>query len=107
MRPVERADPAKATENVRDVRAEHAAVRMQLVQNDEPQVLEELHPLRVMGEDPGVEHVRVRDDDVTGAADGRAYGGWRVAVVGVGLEIDVDVLREALELGELVLRERL
>src|SRR5439155_4498721 len=48
-----------------------------------------------------------RDDDVTGTADGGADRGWRVAVVRVGLEVDVDVLREALELGKLILRERL
>src|SRR2546430_3380194 len=60
-----------------------------------------------MGKDAGVEHVRVRDYDMAGAADGRAYRGRRVAVVRVRLEIDVDVLREAHELGELILGERL
>jgi hypothetical protein len=46
-------------------------------------------------------------DDVTGAPDRGAHGGRRVAVVRVGLEVDVDVLRETLELGELILREGL
>jgi len=80
---------------------------VELVEHDVAQVLEELHPLRVMRKDPGVEHVRVRDDDVTGAADRGAHRGRRVAVVRVGLEVDVDVLREPLELRELVLSERL
>ena len=80
---------------------------MQLVENDEAQVLEELHPLGVMGKDPGVEHVGVRDDDMTGAADRGAHGGRGVAVVRVRLELDVYVLSEPLELAELILGERL
>ena len=54
-----------------------------------------------------MEHVRVRDDNVTGAANRRPHSGRRVAVVRIRLEIDVDILREAHELGELILGERL
>ena len=107
MRAVEGADPPQAPEHVRDIRAEHPAIRVQLVQDDVAEVLEELHPLGVVGKDPGVEHVRVRDDDVPRAADRGAHRRRRIAVVGVGLELDVDVGREPLELGELILRERL
>ena len=53
-----------------------------------------------------MKHVGIRDDDVAGAADRSAHRGRRVAVVRVGLQIDVDVLRETLELPELILRER-
>ena len=54
-----------------------------------------------------MEHVGVGDHNVSRAADRRADLRRRVAVVRVGLEIDVDVARKALELRELVLRERL
>src|SRR5438034_1626996 len=107
MRAIELADAPQPAQHVRYMTAEDAAIRVQLVEHDKTQVLEQLHPLRVMGEDPGVEHVRVRDDDVTRTADRRAHRGRRVAVVRVGLELDVDVRGLALELRELVLRERL
>jgi hypothetical protein len=44
---------------------------------------------------------------VAGTADRGAYLGRRVAVVRVGLELDVDVGGEPLQLRELVLREGL
>jgi hypothetical protein len=80
---------------------------VQLVEDDVLEVLEQLHPLRVVGEDPGVEHVGICDDDVARGADRGARLRWRVAVVGEGLELDLHLGREPLELRELVLRERL
>ena len=53
------ADPEQPPQDVGDVPAEHAAVGVQLVDDDEPQLLEEQEPLRVVGQDRGVEHVRV------------------------------------------------
>ena len=64
--------------------AEDAAIGMQLVDDDDAQLLEELEPLGVVGQDRRVEHVRVGDDDLTGGPDGGAHGGWRIAVVGRG-----------------------
>ena len=107
VRPVEGADPPQTTEHVRHVRAEHATIRVELVEDDIAEVLEQLHPLRVVGKDPGVEHVGVRDDHMARAADRGADRGRRVAVVRVGLELDVDVHGEPFELGQLVLGERL
>src|SRR2546425_1858112 len=48
----------------RSVRAVDAPVAVQLVHHHVAQVLKELPPLRVVGQDPLVEHVRVRDHDV-------------------------------------------
>ena len=107
VRSVEGADPSQTAQHVRDVRSENAAIRVQLVEHNVAEVLEELHPLGVVGEDARVEHVRVRDDDVSSAANRRAHRGRGVAVVRVGLEIDIDILRESLKLGELILGERL
>ena len=61
------AHPEQPPEDVGDVAAEHAAVRVQLVDDDDPELLEQLEPLRVVGEDRRVEHVRVGDDDLAGA----------------------------------------
>ena len=107
MRSVEFADTPQAAQHVRDVAAEHSAVRVQLIEHDVLQVLEQLHPLGVVGQDPGVEHVGVGYDHVSGAADRGSHRGRRVAVVGVGRQVDVHVSRLALQLGELVLRQGL
>ena len=66
VRAVVGADPEQPPEDVGDVAAEHAAVGVQLVDDDDPELLEQLEPLRVMGEDRRVEHVRVGHDDLAG-----------------------------------------
>ena len=60
------ADPQQPAEDVGDVAAEHAAVGVQLVDDDDLELLEQLEPLGVVGQDRRVEHVRVRDDDLAG-----------------------------------------
>jgi len=107
VRAVERADPPQPAEDVRDVAAEDAAIRVQLVEHDVLEVLEQLHPLGVVGEDPGVEHVRIRDDHVPGGTDRGPGLRRRVAVVGERLQLDLHLAGEALELRELILREGL
>jgi hypothetical protein len=61
----------------------------------------------MVGEDAGVEHVRIGDDDVAGLADGAACGGRSIAVVGERLDVGPDLLDQAVQLGLLVLGERL
>jgi hypothetical protein len=89
------------------VAPEDAPVLVQLVDDHVAQVLEELHPLRVVGEDPRVEHVGVRDHDVAGLADLPARFAGGVAVVGEGLDVGAERRDEAVQLLHLVLRERL
>ena len=101
------ADPEQPPQDVGDVAPEHAAVRVQLVDDDEPELLEQLEPLRVMGEDRRVEHVRVGDDDLAGGPDRRADRCRRVAVVGRGRDVQPGRRRQLAELGDLVLAERL
>jgi hypothetical protein len=101
------ADPSQAANEVRDVAAEEAAVGMQLVDDDEPQVLEELEPLRVVRKNRRMEHVRVRDHDLPGRAHDAADVRRRVAVVGVRLQADVGRLGERAQLHELVRGQRL
>jgi hypothetical protein len=89
------------------VAAEDAPVVVELVDDDVFKVFEELDPLCVVGEDPGVEHVGVGQDDVAAGPDGLAGVLGRVAVVGE----DPDLLGQAgvdvVELGLLVLRQGL
>ena len=87
--------------------AEHAAIGVQLVEDDVAQVFEDARPLRVVRQDAGVQHVRVREDDVAAFANGFARVAGRVAVVGEDAELIVEARGEVVELGELILRERL
>ena len=62
--------------------AEHAAIRVQLVDHDEPQVLEELRPARMVRQDARVQHVGIAEHDVRRAANRPPRVRRRVAVVG-------------------------
>ena len=86
--------------------AEDAAVRVELVDDDVAQVLEEPDPLRVVRQDPRVEHVRVRQHHVGAGPDGAPRVLRGVPVVGVDAQLRQRP-RQLLELRQLVLRERL
>jgi hypothetical protein len=101
------AQPEEPPEDVRDVAAEHAAVGVQLVDDDDPYLLEQLEPLRVMRQDRRVEHVRVRDDDLAGGPDRGADRGRRVAVVCRRRDLQVAGPGESRELRHLILAEGL
>ena len=101
------AQPQQPPQHVRDVAAEHAAVRVQLVDDDDLDLLEELEPLGVMREDRGVEHVRVRDHDLPGRPDRRADRRRRVAVVRGRRDVQRARAGQPGELRHLVLAERL
>ena len=81
LRTVCEREPSQAPEDVRHVGAEYAAVDMRLVHHDQPQVVQHVAPAVVVGEDADVQHVRVRQHDVRGAANVRAPLDRRVAVV--------------------------
>ena len=46
------ADPAQAPQHVAEMAAEHAAVRVQLVDDDVPEIFEQLRPARMVRQDP-------------------------------------------------------
>ena len=104
---VEAADPDQTPEHVRQVGAEDPPVDVELVDDDVLEVREELLPLRVVGEDPGVEHVGVRDDDVALPADRLPGVVGGVPVVGVGLDVGLHLADQAVDLVHLVLGEGL
>ena len=101
---VGRAQPAQPAHDLGDVRAEHATVDVGLVEHDEAQVVQELGPVFVTGQDADVHHVGVRHEDGRGGADARALSPGRVTVVEGG-----DHARQAQtgEAASLVLGERL
>jgi hypothetical protein len=88
------------------MRAEHAPVGVQLVDDDVAEVLEEHRPLRVMGQDAGVQHVGIGQHHVGARAHRPPRVLRRVAVVREHPQLG-QLLGELLQLRELVLRERL
>ena len=111
IRSVVPADPLQPPQDVRQVAAEHAAIRVQLVDDDELQVLEQLRPARMVRQDPRVQHVGIAEHDVRLAANRAPRIRRRVAVVGEDADLRVAVVRhqlgERVQLGELILRQRL
>ncbi len=106
-RAVELAQPPQPPEDVRDVRAVDPAQAVQLVHHHVAQVLEELHPLRVVGQDPLVQHVGVRHHDVGPGPDRLPRVLRGVPVVGERPDVGPDRLDHPVELRELVLGQRL
>ena len=104
---VERAYAPEAPDHVRDVRAEHATVRMHLVDHDVAQRLEERRPFRMVRQDRLVQHVRVADDDVALHADRLPRIGRRVAIERRREQAERTRAVELEQFGDLVLRERL
>ena len=82
LRAIKLADAAEAAQQICKMAPVDAAIIMQFVDYDIPQVLEKLCPSGVMGQDSGMEHVRIREDHV-GALPDRFAGILRsVAIVG-------------------------
>ncbi len=100
----------QAADDVREVAAEDAAIRVQLVDDDEAQVLEEFGPPRVVRQDARVQHVGIAEHDVRARADGPARVLRRIAVVGEDADVvrpfGADQLRELVQFRQLILRER-
>ena len=101
------AHPAEPPEQVGQMAAEHPAVGVHFVDDDEAQVLEELGPLRVVGEDARMEHVRIRDDDVRPRADAAPGVSRGVPVVDIGADVLPEQILQVEDLLLLVLGERL
>ena len=81
LRAVGLREPAQPAQHVGHVRAEHSPVHVRLVHDHQREVREEVAPARVVGQDPDVQHVGVREHDVGALADRGALLLRRVAVV--------------------------
>ena len=78
------AQPQQAPQDQGDVGAEHPAVGMRLIDDNELQVAQDPCPPLVRGKDGHVQHVRVSEDEPGLLADACAGFGGGVAVVGGG-----------------------
>src|SRR5215831_3384012 len=103
---VEARDTTQPAKDIRQMAAEHAAVSVQFVENDVPQIFEQPRPTRVVRKNSRVQHIRIRQDHVTFFANGFASVGRRVAVVCEDAETVIEPLVQVVEFLELILRER-
>src|SRR5262249_50705237 len=79
---VKLSDTPEASQNVGEMASKDAAISVQLVEHDVPQIFEEPGPASVVGKNTGVQHIGIREDDMTAIADRSASVRGRVAVVG-------------------------
>jgi hypothetical protein len=94
-------------QDICDVAAEDPAIRVQFVDDDDPELLEQLEPLRVVRQDRRMEHVRVGHDHLAGTSDRGPDGRRRIPVVGRGGHRQAGRSGKLGELGDLILTEGL
>ena len=104
---VKRTQAHQAAKHVGQVASEHAAVGVQLVDDDIFEIFKQLDPPGMVREDVGVQHVRVGDHDVASLPDGLARGGLGIAVIGIGFDVHAKGLDHIIEAADLIGRERL
>ena len=89
---------------------EDASIRVQLVDRDVAEVLEQLHPARMVRKNPQVQHLRVAEHQVGTTPNGAVRVLGCIAVVRVRADVMpmcAQAVRELVKLGELILRKRL
>src|SRR5918995_2203344 len=92
-------------DDVGDMRTEHTAIGVSLVNNDEAQIREKLQPVGVMWQDAGMEHVGIAQHDACVLADsgpGR-LGGIAIVNRNTGWSWYLESRDERLEVGKLIL----
>ena len=99
-------ETAQTTHDVRHVTTEDTTIRVELVDDDVAEILEEHGPLRVMRQDPRMQHVGVGQDQVGARPHGPPRVLRRIPIVGEHAELGQG-LGDRFELGELILGERL
>ena len=104
---IKRAQAHQAAKHVGQMASEYAAVGVQFVDDDVFEIFKQLDPSGMVGEDVGVQHVRVGDHDVARLPDGLARGGLGIAVVGIGFDVHPQGLDHVVEAADLIGRERL
>jgi hypothetical protein len=79
--PVRGRDSPQASNHIRDMGAEDPAVHVRLIDHDNGEVGEEIAPGAVIGQDPDVQHVGIRENQIRAAANLRTGLARGVTVV--------------------------
>lgn len=89
------------------VTPEDPPVLMDFIYHHIFQILEELHPLCVVREDSGVQHVWIGDDDMSCGTDSFSGIDRGIAIIGVRLDINIQSSDQSVEFVQLILGEGL
>ena len=106
MTAVEIAQAQQPPQHVRQIRPKHAAIGMNFINHDIPQVLKQLDPLRMVRQNPAVQHIRVRHDDMPRLPNRLSRRAGRIAVIGIRLDINAHRLNQLIQLADLISRQR-
>ena len=99
---VKRTQAQQTPQDIGQVRAKHAAVGMNFVNDDIAQVFEQLDPLGMVGQDAGMQHVRIGHHDMPCLADGAAGSTGGISIVGVGLDVHTHGFDQLIQLADLI-----
>jgi hypothetical protein len=86
---------------------EDSPIGMEFINHHKFQILEKVHPLRVVGKDSCMEHVRVGDHNIPAGPDGLTGILRSISIIGERSDRFFDSLDEILEFNHLVLGESL
>jgi hypothetical protein len=81
IRSVEFCHALQPPDYIGEMRTEHAAVGVHLINYNESQIAEKVRPVGVMRQNSGMEHVGVGENDIGVFTDNRTMGLGRIAVV--------------------------
>src|SRR5437016_1867804 len=80
---------------------EHPTVRVQLIEDDVAEILEQTHPFCVVWQDPSVQHVGIRQDNLAAFPNCFSRVTRSIAVVREHSESIVEAFRQILQFVEL------
>ena len=69
LTPIKMCNPFESADDIGNMRAEYSAIGVCFVDDDVFEICEEIRPVGVVRQNPGVKHVGVGEDDVGGFAD--------------------------------------
>ncbi len=78
---IELCHPLQPADHVGEMRTEYTPVGVHLINDYESQVAEKVRPIGVVGQDAGMQHVGVGEDDIAVLADGGTMRLGGVAIV--------------------------
>ncbi len=82
--PVELRYALQAPNDVRHMRAKNAPVGVHFVDDHKAQMAEKIHPVGVMRQNAGMEHIGVGKNQPRRFTDGGTFGGWSIPIINRG-----------------------
>ena len=105
------ANTVESSQDVREMASKDPSIRVQFVDDDELQILQQLGPLGVVRQDPGVQHVGIAENDMRATPNRTARILRRIPIVGMDANLAASGIAygdgQCMELRELILGKRL